>query len=177
MSLSSIAALVVVLGFAFVLGVSDAPNASAVLISSRAASYRRAMTFSFVAHAAGGLLAGQAVALTMASLVHVPAAQLPGTYLAGGVAGLAFTLLLTRRGIPVSASIALVGWAGRRRGRRGGLGSRRLGWPARPASLWRDRHPARDRRSPRCSGASRRPGCDACSAGCSSAPRATWCGR
>jgi inorganic phosphate transporter, PiT family len=109
LSLSTIAALVVVLGFAFVLGISDAPNASAMLISSRAASYRRAMTFSFIAHVAGGLLAGQAVALTMAGLVHVSPAQLPGTYLAGGVACLAFTLLLTRRGVPVSASIALVG--------------------------------------------------------------------
>jgi phosphate/sulfate permease len=64
LSLSSVAALVVVLGFAFVLGISDAPNASAVLISSRATSYRRAMAFSFFAHVAGGLLAGQAVALT-----------------------------------------------------------------------------------------------------------------
>jgi PiT family inorganic phosphate transporter len=104
-----VAALVVVVAFAFVLGASDAANASAVLIASRGASYRRAMAFSFVAHAAGGLLAGQAVALTMTTLVRVPAAQLPGTYLAGGIAGLAFTLLLTRRGIPVSASIALVG--------------------------------------------------------------------
>jgi PiT family inorganic phosphate transporter len=109
LSLASVAALVVVVAFAFVLGVSDAPNASAVLIASRGASYRRAMAFSFVPHTAGGLLAGRAVALTMTSLVHVSAAQLPGTYLAGGVAGLAFTLLLTRRGVPVSASIALVG--------------------------------------------------------------------
>jgi PiT family inorganic phosphate transporter len=89
LSVAGVAALVVVLGFAFMLGVSDAPNASAVLIASRAASYRRAMAFSFVVHAVGGLVAGQAVALTMT--------------------GLAFTLLLTRRGIPVSASIALVG--------------------------------------------------------------------
>jgi PiT family inorganic phosphate transporter len=99
----------VVVALAVVLGVSDAPNASAVLIASRGASYRRAMAFSFVAHAAGGLLAGQAVALTISGLVHVSAAQLPGTYLAGGLAGLAFTLLLTRWGVPVSASIALVG--------------------------------------------------------------------
>jgi len=106
---SGVAALVVVMAFAFMLGVSDAPNASAVLIASRAASYRSAMAFSFMAHAAGGLVAGQAVALTMNSLVHVTAGQLPGTYLGGGVASLAFTLLLTRRGIPVSASIALVG--------------------------------------------------------------------
>jgi PiT family inorganic phosphate transporter len=99
----------VVVGFAFMLGVSDAPNASAVLIASRTASYRAAMAFSFVASAAGGLLAGEAVAQTMTSLVHVSAGRLPGIYLAGGVAGLAFTLVLTRRGVPVSASIALVG--------------------------------------------------------------------
>jgi PiT family inorganic phosphate transporter len=109
LSAIGIAALALVFAFAFVLGVSDAPNASAVLIASRAAPYRRAMAFSFVAHAAGGLVAGRAVALTMTSLVHVSAAQLPGTYLAGGLAGLAFTVLLTRRGVPVSASIALVG--------------------------------------------------------------------
>jgi phosphate/sulfate permease len=109
LSFSSVAALVVVVGFAFMLGVSDAPNASAVLIASRAASYRRAMAFSFVASAVGGLLAGEAVAQTMRSLVHVSAVQLPGTYLAGGVASLMFTLVLTRRSIPVSASIALVG--------------------------------------------------------------------
>ena len=109
LSLISIVALVVVIAFAFMLGVSDAPNASAVLIASRAASYRRAMAFSFLASAAGGLLAGEAVALTMSSLVHVPAGELAGTYLAGGVASLGFTLLLTRQGVPVSASIALVG--------------------------------------------------------------------
>ena len=109
MSFPGIAALVVVICFAFVLGVSDAPNASAVLIASRAASYRGAMAFSFVMSATGALLAGEAVAMTMTGLVHVPAGKLPGTYLAGGVACLAFTLLLTRRGVPVSASIALVG--------------------------------------------------------------------
>lgn len=47
LSVASIAAFVVVVGFAFVLGVSDAPNASAVLISARAVSYRGAMAFSF----------------------------------------------------------------------------------------------------------------------------------
>lgn len=47
--------------------------------------------------------------MTMAGLVHASALQLPSIYLAGGVACLVFTLLLTQRGIPVSASIALVG--------------------------------------------------------------------
>jgi PiT family inorganic phosphate transporter len=123
---TGIAALVVVIGFAFVLGVSDAPNASAVLIASRSASYRRAMAFSFVASAAGGLLAGEAVALTMTSLVHVPAGDLPGTYLAGGVASLAFTLLLTRHSVPVSASIALVGGLSGAAAARAGLDA--VGW-------------------------------------------------
>jgi inorganic phosphate transporter, PiT family len=109
LGVQSVAALAVVIAFAFVLGVSDAPNASAALISARVSSYRSAMAFAFLATAAGGLLAGQAVALTMNSLVHVAAGQLPATYLAGGIASLAFTLVLTRRGIPVSASIALVG--------------------------------------------------------------------
>jgi len=109
MSLAGIAALVTVICFAFVLGVADAPNASAVLIATRAASYRTAMAFAFMASAAGGLLAGEAVARTMTSIVHVSPAQLPGTYLAGAVASLSFTLLLTRRGVPVSASIALIG--------------------------------------------------------------------
>jgi hypothetical protein len=109
LNFSTVVALAVVLAFAFVLGVSDAPNASAMLIASRTASYRSAMAFSFLTHAAGGLLAGEAVALTMTTLVRVSAAQLPGTYIAGGVASLTFTLLLTRRGVPVSASTALVG--------------------------------------------------------------------
>ena len=109
MGVLSIAALLVIVAFAFVLGISDAANASAALVASRTASYRQAMAFSFVAHAAGGLLAGEAVALTMRSLVRVPALDLPGTYLAGAVAALLFTLALTRRGVPVSASIALVG--------------------------------------------------------------------
>ena len=104
-----IAAFVAVIGFAFVLGVSDAPNASASLIAARAASYRSAMVFSFATHAIGGLIAGQAVALTMTSLVHLPTDRLPGAYLAAAVASLSFTLAATRRGIPVSASIALVG--------------------------------------------------------------------
>ena len=63
----------------------------------------------------------------MTSLVHVFAAQLPDTYLAGGAAGLAFTLLATRRGIPVSASIAVVGGLVGARRRRGGMAGRWLG--------------------------------------------------
>jgi PiT family inorganic phosphate transporter len=106
---TSIAAFGVVVAFAFMLGASDAANASAVLIASRAASYRQAMAFSFLMTAVGGMLAGEAVAVTMTTLVRVAPNQLPGTYLAGGITSLAFAVLQTRRGVPVSASIALVG--------------------------------------------------------------------
>ncbi len=145
LSLISIVALVVVIAFAFMLGVSDAPNASAVLIASRAASYRRAMAFSFVASAAGGLLAGEAVALTMSSLVHFPAGELAGTYLAGGVASLGFTLLLTRQGVPVSCEHRAGRRAGGRGRRAGGMRGRWLGWISWRSPLRRDRHACRDR--------------------------------
>ena len=45
----------------------------------------------------------------MVTLVRVPPSAVPGTYLAGGIATIGFTWLATRRGIPVSASIGLVG--------------------------------------------------------------------
>jgi len=103
-----VVALVVIAGFAFMLGVSDAPNASASLIAARAASYPAVMAFSFVMHVVGGMIAGQAVALTMSGLVHTPAGHLAGVYVAGGLASIGFTLVVTRRGVPVSASIGLV---------------------------------------------------------------------
>lgn len=103
------AVFVVILGFAFMLGVSDAPNASASLVAAGAASYPSVMAFSFAMHVVGGLIAGQAVASTMVSLVHLTGARLPGVYLAGGLASIGFTRVATRQGIPVSASVALVG--------------------------------------------------------------------
>lgn len=104
----TIVALAVIVGFAFMLGVSDAPNASASLLAARAASYPAVMAYSFVMHVIGGMVAGEAVALTMSSLVHLPAGDLAGVYVAGGLASIGFTLVATRHGIPVSASIALV---------------------------------------------------------------------
>ncbi len=126
MNVLGVAAFAAVVGFAFMLGVSDAPNASASLIAARAASYRSAMAFSFATHAVGGLIAGQAVALTITSLVHLPTDRLPGAYLAASVASLSFTLAATRRGIPVSASIALVGGLAGAAAVEGGWGA--VGW-------------------------------------------------
>jgi PiT family inorganic phosphate transporter len=109
MNAAGIAALLVVIGFAFMLGVSDAPNASASLLAARATSYRGAVAFAFLFHVVGGMLAGQAVARTMVGLVHVAPTQVAATYLAGGLATIGFSLIGTRRGLPVSASIGLVG--------------------------------------------------------------------
>ncbi len=126
MRLVAFLALGAVGGFAFMLGVSDAPNATASLIAARAASYPRAMAFSFTFHVIGGLLAGQAVALTMVTLVHLPTTQMAGAYLAGSLATISFTLAATRRGIPVSASIGLVGGLTGAAAVMGGLGA--VGW-------------------------------------------------
>jgi PiT family inorganic phosphate transporter len=102
-------AVALALGFAFVLGVSDAPNASSMLIGTKTASYRSAMAFSFTFHAAGAFLGGTAVAVTIAQLVDVAPGDVPATF---GAASLAAILLVTvgaRLGIPVSASVGLVG--------------------------------------------------------------------
>jgi len=124
--LPDLAAIGVVVGFAFMLGVSDAPNASAALIAARAGGYRTVMAFSFVVHVVGGIIAGQAVAVTMTSLVHVPAHELSQVYLAGGLPSLCFTLVATRRGVPVSASIAIVGGLAGAAAVEGGLSA--VGW-------------------------------------------------
>lgn len=102
-------AVVLALGFAFVLGVSDAPNASSMLIGTRTSSYRAAMAFGFACHAGGAFIGGTAVAFTIARLVDVGADDVPATF---GAASLSAMLLVTvgaRLGIPVSASVGLVG--------------------------------------------------------------------
>jgi PiT family inorganic phosphate transporter len=60
-------------------------------------------------HFAGGLLAGTAVARTVLDLVRVSPRQLAPTLAAASIAAIGFTTLTTRRGIPTSASVALVG--------------------------------------------------------------------
>jgi PiT family inorganic phosphate transporter len=104
-----IAAVGLALGFAFVLGISDAPNASSMLIASKAAGYRAATAFGFACHAAGAFIGGTAVAFTIARLVDVGDDDAPAALAAASLATIAFIVVATRRGIPVSASIGLVG--------------------------------------------------------------------
>ena len=102
-------AVVLALGFAFVLGVSDAPNASSMLVGTRTASYRAAMAFGFACHAAGAFIGGTAVAFTIAGLVDVGAADVPAAFGAGSLAAIVLVAVGARSGIPVSASVGLVG--------------------------------------------------------------------
>ncbi|HMC09520.1 MAG TPA: inorganic phosphate transporter [Actinomycetota bacterium] len=97
------------LALAAVLGVSDAPNASSALIAAGEGSYRRVAAWSAAWHLAGGLLAGSAVATTLVSLVRVSPALLAPTLVAGCAATILFTTVTTRRGLPTSASVGLVG--------------------------------------------------------------------
>jgi len=97
------------LGLAFILGVSDAPNASAALIASRTAGYRAATAYAFVFHLLGGLVSGTAVALTITTLIDVDRSDVDPAYAAGGLSAVVFVAGATRLGIPTSASFGLVG--------------------------------------------------------------------
>ena len=94
---------------AALLGTSDAPNASAALVSARAGPYRRVLAWSVGWHLVGGLLAGTAVARTVVGLVHVRPGQLDPVLAAASFGSVVFTWIMTRRGLPVSASVGLVG--------------------------------------------------------------------
>jgi len=97
------------LGLAFVLGLSCAPNAASALIASRAAPWRVALGYSFVLHTLGALLAGTAVALTIAGLVSVPDDDVPTVYASGCLATIAFVTAAARLGLPTSATHGLIG--------------------------------------------------------------------
>jgi PiT family inorganic phosphate transporter len=104
-----VVAIAAALGLAFVLGVSDAPNATAALVASRAAPWHAALVFSSLLHALGALLGGTAVALTVSRLVEMPRGDLPAAYAAACIATVAFVAAAARLGLPSSATYALVG--------------------------------------------------------------------
>jgi len=103
--------VVAVLAFAFDLsnGFHDSSNAIAALVVTRAARPRAALLLASVCHLAGPLLAGTAVADTVGSVVHPPAARVLPVVGAALTAGLAWNLLTWWRGLPSSSSHALVG--------------------------------------------------------------------
>jgi PiT family inorganic phosphate transporter len=97
------------LALAALLGVSDAPNAAAALLASRTGSYPAVAAWSVSWHVAGGLLAGAAVARTIVGIVHVAPAATVTVLAAASLTAVGFTWVTTRRGLPTSASVGLVG--------------------------------------------------------------------
>lgn len=97
------------LALAALLGVSDAPNAAAAMLAARAGSYSAVAAWSLAWHVAGGLLAGAAVARTVVGIVHVGAAATTSVLAAASLTAVGFTWVTTRRGLPTSASVGLIG--------------------------------------------------------------------
>lgn len=110
--MSGAARVVAVLGalaLAALLGLSDAPNATAALVAGRPRSFRAVATWSLAWTVAGGLLAGTVVARTTVGLVHVPGDLLAPVLAAGCWSAVLFTWATVRLGLPTSASVGLVG--------------------------------------------------------------------
>ncbi len=104
-----VVAIAAALALAFVLGVSDAPNATSALVASRAAPWHAALAFSFALHALGALVGGTAVALTISGLVAVPHADAPSAWAAACAAAVVFVVGAARLGLPTSATYGLLG--------------------------------------------------------------------
>ena len=102
-------AIAAALGLAFVLGVSDAPNATAALVAARAAPWHVALVFSAALHGVGALAGGTAVALTVSRLVTVPPDDVSSVFAAACVAAVVFGAFAARVGIPASATYSLIG--------------------------------------------------------------------
>lgn len=109
MSAAQILAAAGALALAALLGVSDAPNAIAALLTTRRRSVRPVAAWSVGWHFLGGLLAGTLVARTTVGMVHVSPQLLAPVLGAGCWATVLFTWVTTRFGLPTSASVGLVG--------------------------------------------------------------------
>jgi PiT family inorganic phosphate transporter len=100
--------IVAALAFAVTMGMADAGNASANLVASHGGRVRVVLALAFFTHLAGALLSGTAVASTVLGAIHVPRSELATVLAAGTLAALGLLVLATRRGLPVSAGLALV---------------------------------------------------------------------
>lgn len=102
-------AVIGALTLAAFLGVSDAPNSTAALLAARTGSYSAVAAWSLIWHVVGGLLAGEAVARTLVDIIHVgPKLESP-VLAAACFTAVVFTWVTTKRGLPTSASVGLVG--------------------------------------------------------------------
>lgn len=104
-----VAAIVMALVFAFTNGFQDAANAIATLVASRAARPLPAIIMASMANMLGPFLLGAAVADTVAGIVTVDAETAVPVIGAGLTGAVAWNVITWYRGIPSSASHALVG--------------------------------------------------------------------
>lgn len=105
----NVLAIVAALGLAFVLGVGDAPNATATLLANRAGRRDHVMAASFTFHVIGGLLGGTAVAKTVVGILDVPTQDVAPAYAAASLAAVVFMAVCAWTGLPASASYGLIG--------------------------------------------------------------------
>jgi len=102
-------AILVVLVFAFVNGVTGAATATATLVASRAAHPGPAVVLAVVFNLAGPFLLGTAVAATIGALVALAGERVIWVIGAGTTGAVAWTTITWRLAIPSSSSHALVG--------------------------------------------------------------------
>jgi PiT family inorganic phosphate transporter len=104
-------ALAIAFAFAFTLtnGLHDAANAIATLVATRGARPGQAIALATTFNMLGALLAGSAVADTIASIVSVDQAQTIVVIGAGVLAAATWNMITWSRGLPSSSAHALVG--------------------------------------------------------------------
>lgn len=94
--------------YAFVSGFTDAANAIATAVGTRAFSPWQAVIFASVLELIGALT-GTAVAVTIGKGIVTPEALSAGSVAAALLAAMSWSLLTVRRGIPVSETHGLIG--------------------------------------------------------------------
>ena len=104
-----IAVIVISLLFGLVNGVHDAGNAIAAPVVTRAVRPGTALLSASFFHVAGALLAGTAVATTVASFISVEPHELLRTVGAAALGACTWSLLTLKAGIPCSSGHCLVG--------------------------------------------------------------------
>ena len=106
---STIALVVVAVGFDFLNGFHDSANIVATMISSRAMGPRRALLLSGVAHFLAPFLFGVAVATTIGKDVVSPGTITVSVVMAALLSAIAWNLVTWFFGLPSSSSHALIG--------------------------------------------------------------------
>lgn len=94
--------------YAFLSGFTDAANAIATAVGTRAFSPWQAVAFASVLELIGALT-GTAVAVTIGAGIVAPGALSPGSVAAALLAAMSWSLITWRRGLPVSETHGLIG--------------------------------------------------------------------